>query len=34
VANPMISSVLIDFVFDLRRCSFVLRSASLLHHHA
>jgi hypothetical protein len=32
VANPMISSVLIDFVLDLHRRSFVLRSVSLRHH--
>jgi hypothetical protein len=31
VANPMIS-VLIDFVLDLHRRSFVLRSVSLRHH--
>jgi hypothetical protein len=34
VANPTISSVLIDFIFDLHRRSFVLRPVSLLHHHA
>jgi hypothetical protein len=34
VANPTISSVLIDFVFDLHRHSFMLRPASLLRHHA
>jgi hypothetical protein len=34
VANPTISSVLINFVFDLHRRSFVLRPTSLLRHHA
>jgi hypothetical protein len=34
VANPTISSILIDFVFDLHHRSFVLRPMSLLHHHA
>jgi hypothetical protein len=34
VANPPISSVLIDFVFDLHRRSFVLPLVSLLRHHA
>jgi hypothetical protein len=34
VANSSISSGLIEFVFDLHHRSFVLRPASLLHHHA
>jgi hypothetical protein len=34
VTNPLISSDMIDFVFDLHRGSFVLRPTSLLHHHA
>jgi hypothetical protein len=34
MANPTISFVLIDFVFDLHHRSFVLRPASLLRHHA
>jgi hypothetical protein len=33
VANPTISSVLIDFVSDFHRRSFVLRPTSLLRHH-
>jgi hypothetical protein len=33
VVNPMISSVFIDFVFDLHCRSFVLRPVSLLYRH-